>query len=104
MNRTHDPAPKLRDPSPQDPSVQVDTCVPEDSQDSVRAQLARAIQAWVLAQHLPQRVIADRLKIPRSVVSEICTGKTDLSVEKLTDIWSALGGKWELRLTLGERR
>jgi predicted XRE-type DNA-binding protein len=70
--------------------------------DTMRALLMSAVRNWVLAQHLPQRVIADRLQVPRAAVSDIIRSKSNYAAEKLLDLWLALGGRWELRLTLGE--
>jgi len=70
----------------------------------MRALLMSAVRTWVLAQHQPQRVIADRLQVPRTAVSDIVRSKSNYAAEKLLELWAALGGQWELRLTLGESR
>ena len=70
----------------------------------MRALLMSAVRTWVLAQHLPQRVIADRLQVPRTAVSDIVRSKSNYAAEKLLELWAALGGQWELRLTLGDSR
>ncbi len=70
----------------------------------MRSLLMSAVRTWVLAQHLPQRVIADRLQVPRTAVSDIIRSKSNYAAEKLLDLWAALGGRWELRLTLGDPR
>jgi predicted XRE-type DNA-binding protein len=73
----------------------------QESQDTLRSLLLRALQTWVLAQRLPQRILADRLEIPRSAISEIINGKSGMSAEKMLDLWASAGGEWEFRLTLG---
>jgi len=73
-------------------------------QDTMRSLLMSAVRTWVLAQHLPQRVIADRLQVPRTAVSDIVRSKSNYAAEKLLELWAALGGQWELRLTLGDSR
>ena len=70
----------------------------------MRSLLMSAVRTWVLAQHLPQRVIADRLQVPRTAVSDIIRSKSNYAAEKLLELWAALGGQWELRLTLGDSR
>lgn len=72
--------------------------------DSMRSLLMSAVRTWVLAQHLPQRVIADRLQVPRAAVSDIIRSKSNYAAEKLLELWAALGGQWELRLTLRDSR
>ena len=73
-----------------------------EAHDTIRSLLMSAVRTWVLAQHLPQRVIADRLQVPRAAVSDIVRRKSSYAAEKLLDLWAALGGRWELRLTLGD--
>jgi len=70
--------------------------------DTARSLLMSAVRTWILAQHLPQRVIADRLQVPRSAVSDIICSKSNYAAERLLELWVALGGHWELRLTLGD--
>jgi len=70
----------------------------------MRSLLMSAVRTWVLAQHLPQRVIADRLQVPRTAISDIVRSKSNYAAEKLLELWAALGGQWELRLTLGDSR
>lgn len=70
----------------------------------MRSLLMSAVRTWILAQHLPQRVIADRLQVPRTAVSDIVRSKSNYATEKLLELWASLGGRWELRLTLGDPR
>lgn len=77
---------------------------PPQKHDTMRSLLMSAVRTWVLAQHLPQRVIADRLQVPRTAVSDIIRSKSNYAAEKLLELWSAVGGQWELRLTLGDSR
>jgi predicted XRE-type DNA-binding protein len=85
-------------------SVSQPPIAPREPEATVRSLLIRALQSWILAQHLPQRIIAERLKIPRSTVSELSCGKSHLAAERLLDLWSALGGQWDFTLTHGASR
>jgi predicted XRE-type DNA-binding protein len=83
---------------------EVATALQSQEHDTMRSLLMSAVRTWVLAQHLPQRVIADRLQVPRTAVSDIVRSKSNYAAEKLLEMWAAVGGRWELRLTLGESR
>jgi predicted XRE-type DNA-binding protein len=68
-------------------------------QDQMRYQLLTALRRWILAQRVPQRVISERLEIPRSSVSTILTLGSKYRVSQLLDLWVAVGGQWQLTLT-----
>ena len=72
---------------------------PRQDYRELRAAFLRALRSWVEAQHLPQRLIAAELQIPRSAVSDIKRGESRFTAEKLAQLWVAAGGSWQLKLS-----
>jgi len=72
---------------------------PQDCRD-LREALFRALRSWLEAQDLTQRVIAAKLQISRSCVSDIRRGECRMTAERLAELWVATGGSWQLKLSL----
>lgn len=66
----------------------------------IQRQLLMALREWIVSQRRSQTVVAERLGVGRSAVSEILNLHSRWSAERLLALWVGIGGQWHLELTM----
>jgi len=69
----------------------------------LRYQMRMAVLNWIVDEGISQTEAARRLGLTQPSLSAYLTGaRRAIGLETLLDAWERIGGKWELRLGLGD--